>query len=704
MALPSWDSGSFSIWIKARRVQSGDSLAGMMPRGVGLRLQRLRFLALALTAVLIGTFPQKLEAQLPQLPLQQPGPTRSGQPTPLPPGNPQQPAQLTPEDVTAFLDGFLPLQLQRDDIAGVTIGISMDGKPLIMKGYGYANWKTKASIDPEKTTFRLASISKTLTYTAMMQQVELGRLDLDADVSRYLDFPINPGPTGVGTAPISLRQLATHTAGFEEELHDFGSDKSGKLPMDLRTFLIRNQPHRYARPGSALAYSNYGIALVGYIVQRASGEEFTSYVQRHIFEPLRMTHSSFVQPLPAAWNRSLGYLNTQAPDTGFEGFEEAPAGGLSSTAADMTRFGQMLLGGGTLDGVRVLQPASVTLFFTPQFSPAPLVASWNLGFYPETRNGYTFTGHGGDVIGFHSQFWVEPTHRLTFLVSYNSQRSGALARTELFQAFVDRYLPGPSPNPHLLKLKAKDLRPYTGSYASSRRADTTKTRLFLGAMSRSVTANKDGYLTISGATDLRGAPLHFQPVGNDTFYNDQGQSFLRFTRDARGRINGFVTPSHSDRLPPGLGVVFLGVTSLAAVLTMLLVVCATIFRTWQRLFQRRRLRPHPQPGTKWITLPLQVAMWASLAVLVDVGAILQHIAHYTSFWDIGHLERWFQVQNAIAALALALLVLGIWSGVRAFSLRLRWISRVKFAIVVLSCVWFAWIFVIFHFVGSATHY
>ncbi len=662
------------------------------------------FLLPLLAAALIGTWGIKLEAQIPQLPLQQQRPAQARQPQPLPPSTPQQTASLTSEDVTAFLDGFLPLQLQRDDIAGATIGITMDGKPLIMKGYGYADWKKKTPIDPVRTTFRLASISKTITYTAMMQQVELGRLDLDADVNGYLDFAIAPGPAPIGNARISLRQLATHTAGFEEELHDFGSDKSGKLPMDLRTFLIRNQPHRFASPGTQLAYSNYGIALIGYIVQRASGEEFTAYTQRHIFGPLGMTHSSFVQPLPPSWSRSLGYLNTQEPDTGFEGFEEAPAGGLSSSAADMSRFGQMLLGGGTLDGARVLQPASVALFFTPQFSPAPLIPPWNLGFYPEMRNGYTFTGHGGDVIGFHSQFWVEPTHRLTFLVSYNSQRSSGAARAELFQAFVDRYLPGPAPTPHVVKLTGKDLRAYTGSYVSSRGADSTKARIFLGAMSRSITADKDGTLLISGAIDERGAPLHFQPVGQDTFYNEHEQRFLRFTRDTRGRVDGYVTPSHSARLPFVRSAAFFGSTAVLAIGAMLLAVAAAVVRTWRRLFQRDRPRLQPLPGTRWLTLPLQLAMWSCLAVLLDVALIVRHLSHYTSFQDIGRLDNWFRVQNVMATVALVLLTAGMLSGLRVLTLRLRSITKVKFALVILSCAWFGWIFLLFHFVGSATHY
>ncbi len=271
-----------------------------------MRLLRL-VVSLCLGVLLVST----AQAQAPQLPTPGPKPTEA-QPVPLPPPNPKTPPQLTQEDVTAFLDGFLPLQLQRDDVAGATISVFQNGRPLILKGYGYSDFKKKTPVDPVITTFRPGSISKLFTYVSMMQLVEQGKLNLDANIQQYVDFKINPGPSGIGDAPITLRNLATHTAGFEEELHDFGSDKSGKLPVDIRTFLIRNQPNRYALPGKDLAYSNYGITLIGYIVQRLSGEPFAAYVQHHIFTPLGMSHSTFEQPLPKGFVATKGYIHTSA--------------------------------------------------------------------------------------------------------------------------------------------------------------------------------------------------------------------------------------------------------------------------------------------------------------------------------------------------------------------------------------------------------
>jgi CubicO group peptidase (beta-lactamase class C family) len=660
------------------------------------------FIAARLTVVCFFVPPLASFAQAPQLPALRP--KQPSAPIPLPPPNPSVTPSLTPQEVTAFLDGFLPLQLQRDNVAGATISITQNGQPLILKGYGYADYKKKTPVDPVTTTFRPGSISKLFTYVSMMQLVEQGKLSLDTNIQQYLDFPIRSGPSGIGDSPITLRNLATHTAGFEEEIHDFGSDKSGKLPVSIRDFLIRNQPHRFAAPGRALAYSNYGITLIGYIVQRVSVEPFADYVQRHIFTPLGMTHSTFKQPLPPGFTATLGYRSTSKPDTGFEGVSEVPAGGLSSTAADMALFGQMLLNHGTLNGQQILQPSSVTTLFTPQFTPAPGVNPWDLGFYEEDRNGLRFIGHGGDLLACHSQFWVEPTHGLTFFISYNSAGAAGVAREEIFRALVDRYLPGPANHPPYLKLSSKDLAPYLGYYQTSRRADSTKTRLLNAFTPRKVEATKEGDLTISTLKDFHGALVHLHPIGNDSFYDEDGQFTLHFKRDASGRITGYVTPSHSDRVPifecPPVLFSLIGF----ALTTILLVCIAPLVRLFRRIFFHNRPRLAPQPGTIWLTHLLQFAALACLAVVVHLSVLLKHTAEVTNFYQIGHLDWYFAVQNILTAIALVAIVIGGISGVRHLRLPLRFITKIKFALVTLALLCCFWFFLHFHFLGSISRY
>ena len=163
---------------------------------------------------------------------------------PTPPSSPQISHSLDATDLGAFFDGIIPLQLERADIAGASVLVMKDGKVLLQKGYGFADAKEQKPVDPATTVFRLASISKLFTWISVMQLQEQGKLDLDVDVNNYLDFKIRPA----FDKPVTLRNLMTHTGGFEEEARDILLIKPTKVP-NLREFLIENQPRRLFPPG-----------------------------------------------------------------------------------------------------------------------------------------------------------------------------------------------------------------------------------------------------------------------------------------------------------------------------------------------------------------------------------------------------------------------------------------------------------------------
>src|ERR1700722_8930708 len=345
------------------------------------------------------------------------------------------PAQhaLESADLEAFFDGVIPLQLERSDIAGASVLVMQNGQVLLEKGYGYTDLKSKKWVDPATTVFRLASISKLFTWVSVMQLVEQGKLDLDTDVNQYLDFQIRPA----FDKPITLRNLMTHTGGFEEEARDILLIKSKKSPI-LRDFLIENQPRRLFPPGTIPAYSNYGVGIASYIVQRISGEPFEQYVSEHVFAPLAMTHSSFDQPLPQELEKlpAEGYRgNTEKPALGFEIFTPAGAGGVSSTASDMGRFGQALLNGGQLDGKRILKTETLNAMYTPQFRASNQLPPICMGFYETWRNDLRWIGHEGDLIAFHSLFFLERSRKLILFVSFNSVSAAGKVRPELVQMF-----------------------------------------------------------------------------------------------------------------------------------------------------------------------------------------------------------------------------------------------------------------------------
>ena len=139
--------------------------------------------------------------------------------------------ELGRADLESWLDGLLPYAMGAGDVAGAVVIVVKDGQVLLQKGYGYADVEAKQPVDPQRTLFRAGSIAKLVTDTAVMQQVELGRLDLDADINTYLDFHI----PDAFSKPVTLRTLMTHTAGFEELLRGL-MQSDPKAHKDIETY------------------------------------------------------------------------------------------------------------------------------------------------------------------------------------------------------------------------------------------------------------------------------------------------------------------------------------------------------------------------------------------------------------------------------------------------------------------------------------
>src|SRR5438128_10677011 len=220
-------------------------------------VHRFPYLAVMLLVTTASARAPKPQVPTPLVPNAKKPPVEAEQP-PIPATH-----ELTAADVEAFLAGVMPLQLAREDIAGAVIMIVKDGKVLFKQGYGYADVEKKVAVSPDNTLFRPGSISKLFTWTAVMQQVEQGKLDLNRDVNEYIDFKI---PAAYGK-PITLRNLMTHTPGFEETAKElFVADASKMRPLD--EYLCDHVPARIFPPGVTPAYSNYGTSEARHIYQR----------------------------------------------------------------------------------------------------------------------------------------------------------------------------------------------------------------------------------------------------------------------------------------------------------------------------------------------------------------------------------------------------------------------------------------------------
>jgi CubicO group peptidase (beta-lactamase class C family) len=443
---------------------------------------------------------------------------------------------LTPEDISIFLDGFMPQQLEQADIAGAVVAVVKDGQLLFARGYGYSDYEKKVPVSAENTLFRPGSISKLFTWTSVMQLVEQGKLQLDRDVNDYLDFKM---PAKFGR-PTTLRDIMTHRSGLEETIKDLfvGSEKDLR---PLNEYLPSHLPHQIFPPGTIPAYSNYATTVAAYIVQRVSGQPFDDYVEQHIFQPLNMTHATFRQPLPENLKSfmSNGYSRASQGAKPFENVEVAPAGSLSASAESMSHFMIAHLQNGHYGEVQILKPETAEQMHARQDGWPPTMNAQALGFYEESRNGHRIIGHAGDTEYFHSDLHLIPDANVGFFVSYNSAgRDDVSPREVLFQKFLDRYFPFTIPNDPTLSTAAEDAKQVAGIYKISRRFQTNILAVLtvLGE-AKIVVDPKDNTIFVDDAfKNPNGVPKHFREVGPMLFRDADGQDKLAFVKDAKGHF------------------------------------------------------------------------------------------------------------------------------------------------------------------------
>ncbi len=401
------------------------------------------------------------------------------------------PAPTDPAEVEAFLDGVLKTAMDTHHVPGAVVVIVRDGAVLFAKGYGYANLAARTPVDPAVTLFRPGSVSKLFTWTAVMQLVEAGRLDLNADVNTYLDFSI----PATYPQPITLRHLLTHTPGFEDRgdgLFKLDPAQVSSLEVYLKTHL----PARVFPPGEVGAYSNYGSALAGYIVERVSGQPFEQYVQQHIFQPLGMRHATFQQPLPPALAADMAsgynYVRGEYIQGGFEYVVPTPAGALSASALDMARFMIAHLQDGEYNGARILSAATAQQMHSPLDTPDPrLQGGMAHGFFYTLRGGQYTLSHGGDTMLFHSNLVLLPESQTGLFVSTNGA-AGALVVEQVVKAFIDRYYPLPAAQPLTPSADFSERAGlYAGAYHLSRSNFTTFEKVIRLLMPTSVWVSEE---------------------------------------------------------------------------------------------------------------------------------------------------------------------------------------------------------------------
>ena len=607
------------------------------------------------------------------------------------------PLELTADALGSVVDPPMAAWIGKHKGPGAVVVVVTSDATVFAEGYGFADIEAKKPFTADTTLVRPGSISKLFTGIAVMQLVDAGKLDLDRDVNFYIDFAI---PTPDGGVPVTLRRLLTHRAGFEE--HFKGLFTRDREPEPLGRWLAKSLPPRLFPNGDVEAYSNYGFALAGYIVERVSGEPYASYVQAHILDPLGMSHSTFRQPLPddLAPLMAKTYRPWPLPQMEFQTII-APAGALSATGTDMGRFMRALINGGALDGVRILPKARLDEMMAPgQATPAGYLG---LVFFGTKVAGHDSIGHDGDTTTFFSDLKIFPEQGVGVFVSRSGtgevQATGQIP--DPATAIAKRFLPKVRETADVRTASFPADPGVAGIYHSSRRAESSFVR-FNDLVAERV-------LKIDGAGNVRSYSAIW-PFGD-------GRMLKRVERNLyeapEGGRNAFVDDSGSgsywavpalrlQRVPWSFDArwivpAFL-VSAVIILLTLLAWPVAALWRYW------RKKRWSQDSGD------LRRHLAVRLVLLVDAAAIVASaVLFIMGSMDLTRLD------DALDPLLIALYALAwtgmfgailvLWAAIRFWrnGVGSRW-SRIHHALIAASSVMIAWVFLTFHIAGTTLNY
>ncbi len=530
---------------------------------------------------------------------------------------------MTAQAVADYFDTTLPQQLAEEHIVGATVAVVKDGALLFAKGYGYADREKQIPVVADQTLFYPGSAGKLFTWTAVMQLVEQGKLDLHADINQYLDFTV---PATLRQAqgdaipqPITLEHLLTHTAGFEEQLAALQVASQPDV-RPVRDFLVDTLPARVYPPGTTFAYSNYATVLAGYIVERVSGVPFEQYITDHLLTPLGMTHTSAYQPLPAALMANLSkgyhYHNGQYEAVDFEWIAAAPAAPIHTTATDMAKFMIAHLNHGQAGTGRILQDATCDLMHQKHFAHDPRVNGVGYGFMVSQQNGQTIAWHTGGSAHFNTMLALIPEENVGFFISYNTPIA------DLYQplvSFVDTFYPAlanaPVPSPSDTTARIAALR---GNYVSSRVAYRSPQKLSTWfAEALVVTPGANNTLQVGARTYAEVEPGLFRQVDGPrqlTYRtNEQGEVTQLFF----GQFAYFKVPWYQTATNQLL---------MAAVALLIMLTAGIVWGVAWLVWRRRRTGP----AGRWAT----AAQWTVVVVgLFNSGLLAWFLVALLGFAD-----------------------------------------------------------------------
>lgn len=519
------------------------------------------------------------------------------------------------DELQAYIDGVVDSTMKDNKIVGLTLGVVADGEIKLLKGYGYADLESRTPVDPHKHLFRIASVTKTFTFTAIMQLVEQGKIDLEADVNDYLTtFKI---PKAFD-APIKVKDLLAHRPGFEEVHRNVWVDADSYT--SLEHWLADNIPARVFSPGTVTSYSNYGGALAGYIVEVVSGMSYEDYLETFILKPLMMTNTTAKQVLnenhplnmPQSLQEHLAAVYTLQEgvykEKPFEILQSSPSGAISSTVADMSRYMLAHLNGGELEGVKILERDTARQMHERPY-PDRSGPDYAHGFMAGKIAGYTTFEHSGATFTSFTSMKMIPSLGLGVFISINGSDIGRGNESAAVH-ILEKMIQAPRPRPATVALSTEQAKAFTGKYMTTRRAYAYSYKIFnLKYGISTVAAGDNGSLVIIEKEKFK----QYQRIGPYIFQQADGHDVITFELDDNGQAVRYYRPGGLfayDRLAYD--------TNPRIFWLALMLACLSAFAYLAHIWRTRKntIRTRYEKGALWLTTT------AAIFVQLCVGFLL----------------------------------------------------------------------------------
>ena len=412
--------------------------------------------------------------------------------------------QYFKQEVIQFMDSIAEVHIETNNTTGIAYALVQNGELITTKGHGLADINENIPFS-SKTSFRIASVTKLFTATAVMQLHSKGLVELHRDIRHYLP---NFNYTSIDGDSLTLFNLLTHTGGFEDKnLERRTKDPSEQI--SLEEYLYNEMPKRVAKAGETFAYSNHGLALAGLIVEKVSGQAYYDFVQTELLSPLKMANSTFDVRKATNFAKSYKKEGEQWETVPYDYIHTKPSSMLISTAEDMARFMNFHLQAASKNDGSLISNASFSEMHRQQFTHHSQLPGVAVGFFEAQQNGLRLLRHGGTTTSYGSFLCLIPEKGIGIFITHNGGDE-SLSK-EMVGQFINRFFPGTHSEPTWDKNTLTDLSEINGEYVMNRFSHTTIEKLnLLFAYKVKIEVSGDSSISLWGQEFKEIAPLLFE--------------------------------------------------------------------------------------------------------------------------------------------------------------------------------------------------